>query len=146
MQVDPWVVVAGLAIVALGLAGWFVRLGLRRLNAAEAMIHEMRRNLDVRPREQRADKPLVLQIGKRVLHLSERMSALEYRIGQLSERQQQLKSRVTAVPDYETAIRMAQHGAKPDRLVLQCGLERGEAELMVSIHGAHDDRGSENDQ
>jgi hypothetical protein len=62
------------------------------------------------------------------------MDGLEQRIRRLAERQDQLELRDPMEQTYAHAIRLAQKGVDVNELVENCGLARGEAELLLRIH------------
>lgn len=53
----------------------------------------------------------------------------------LGERQDQVELRNTSERPYSKAIRLVQTGASSQDLVTSCGLARGEADLIVQMHG-----------
>lgn len=67
--------------------------------------------------------------------------ALELRIADLQKLVDDLASRQPAEPParreipYESAVRMARSGAGVDELTRNCGLKKGEAELLLKLHG-----------
>ena len=68
------------------------------------------------------------------INMGNQIDALEKRMRRLSERQDQLDSRDPMEQIYAHAIRLAQKGAGVDELVENCGLARGEAELLLRVH------------
>lgn len=62
------------------------------------------------------------------------ISAMEQRLRRLHERQDQLELRDPGQQPYGHAIRLAQRGAGVDELISNCGLARGEAELLLRLH------------
>ncbi|HHO69834.1 MAG TPA: DUF2802 domain-containing protein [Gammaproteobacteria bacterium] len=63
---------------------------------------------------------------------------LEQQVKRLTERQNMLELRASADRPYSEASRLAHDGAGIHELVTNCGLTRGEAELMVMLHGRSD--------
>lgn len=64
-------------------------------------------------------------------------STLKNLIGQLAQTEQRQDALEAAEPEskmYQQATRLAQQGATVDNIMSDCGLPRGEAELLVSIH------------
>ncbi len=64
-------------------------------------------------------------------------STLKNLVGQLAQTEQRQAALEAAEPDskmYQQAARLAQQGATVDNIMSDCGLPRGEAELLVSIH------------
>ncbi len=65
----------------------------------------------------------------------EHVSRVEQLLHRLTERHDQLELRTGGDRSYAQAIRTVQHGGKVVDLVDNCGLTRGEAELIVMLHG-----------
>ena len=80
--------------------------------------------------EQRNDE--LLQIRNEVAELNTRIVALEKYIQQL-----QAESNTESTP-YSRAILMARQGRDASRISESCGISRGEAELIISMHGPHE--------
>jgi hypothetical protein len=68
------------------------------------------------------------------INLGKHVDGLEHRIRRLAERQDQLELRDPMEQTYAHAIRLAQKGVDINDLVENCGLARGEAELLLRIH------------
>jgi hypothetical protein len=68
------------------------------------------------------------------INLGKHVDGLEQRIRRLAERQDQLELRDPMEQTYAHAIRLAQKGVGVNDLVENCGLARGEAELLLRIH------------
>ncbi|MBI5039715.1 MAG: DUF2802 domain-containing protein [Gammaproteobacteria bacterium] len=60
---------------------------------------------------------------------------LEQQVRRLIERQDQIEMRTSGDRPYTQAIQMVQHGADVTELIANCGLTRGEAELIAMLHG-----------
>ncbi|MCC5863400.1 MAG: DUF2802 domain-containing protein [Gammaproteobacteria bacterium] len=70
-------------------------------------------------------------------HQTRRLEAeLEERVALLSRQQEQLMLRDADTGPYFQAIRQARQGATLDELLERTGISRGEAELILSLHGA----------
>lgn len=65
--------------------------------------------------------------------LNERLSLLEAKFQQ----SEQVEASTGASP-YQRAIQLARQGRDVTSIAEGCGLSRGEAELIVSMHGRHD--------
>ncbi len=59
---------------------------------------------------------------------------MEQQLRRLAERQDQLDLRDPVSQSYGHAIRLVQKGANVDELMSECGLVRGEAELLMRLH------------
>lgn len=68
-------------------------------------------------------------------YVKEHMPPLERRLKQVSDRQDQLEMNGPDGRPFHNAIRMVRHGAGADRIIENCGLSPGEAELVVRMHG-----------
>ena len=68
-------------------------------------------------------------------NLGKHLSVMEQRLRRLSERQDQVEMRDPVQQPYGHAIRLAQRGADVNELISNCGLSRGEAELLLRLHG-----------
>jgi hypothetical protein len=65
------------------------------------------------------------------LGLGERLSNLESRFALLTQRQEHLELQEAPERSYKHAIKMVKRGADIEELMEDCGLARGEAELIV---------------
>lgn len=73
---------------------------------------------------------------REIENLESRVAALEQLIQQL-----QAENAVENTPDitpYTRAIQMARQGRNVNTISESCGISRGEAELIVSMHGSHE--------
>ncbi len=66
---------------------------------------------------------------------SERLIRIEQQLRNVGDRQDQLELRPGGERSYVHAIRMVQKGAGMEELVASCGINRGEAELLLRVHG-----------
>ena len=73
-------------------------------------------------------------IAEEGLHEGRRGQALEQRVRQLSEYQEQLMMRDPEEAPFHHALRLASRGASAEELVQDCGITRGEAELVLALH------------
>ncbi|MGA7800326.1 MAG: DUF2802 domain-containing protein [Gammaproteobacteria bacterium] len=119
---DAALVVAGAVLFALQLLLW---LALRRQR-----VRERRRLDDV----QRLEKD-VAALCSAANGVGERLVRIEDLVRRLTERHDQLELRAGADRHYGQAIRLVQGGAGVDELIASCGLTRGEADLIVMLHG-----------
>ena len=63
--------------------------------------------------------------------LGEHMAHLEQRTHHLGQRQDQLEMNGTASPSYRQAKKMMHKGAELEEVMADCGIARGEAELVA---------------
>ena len=65
----------------------------------------------------------------------ERLVRLEQRVQRLTERLDQTELRTAGDRPYAHAVKLVQNGAGVEELIESCGLTRGEADLIVMLHG-----------
>ena len=65
----------------------------------------------------------------------ERLVRIEQQLRSVADRQDQLELRPGGERSYAHAIRMVQKGTSVEELVSSCGINRGEAELLLRVHG-----------
>jgi hypothetical protein len=80
----------------------------------------------------RLDAREAAEMRQDIAQLAERLSVLEGQIGQMTAENQPEST------PYNRAIQMARQGRDAGRISESCGVSRGEAELIVSIHGRHE--------
>jgi len=129
---DHQVYAAIAVVVVLALALW---LSLRALRRAENLAT---RQLELETELAAARAALAqaeVAAGEAAEQLQQRLAETETRIAAVEERQEQLRLMEEGDGDYGRAIRMARQGASAEELAQDFGLNRGEAELLVSLHG-----------
>lgn len=112
------VVVIGLAIMT---ALVMRRRQLKRAAASEAALQALRTDLGA--------------MCASIAGFGERLVRIEQQLRSVGDRQDQLELRPGGDRSYAHAIRMVQKGAGVDELVANCGINRGEAELLLRVHG-----------
>jgi len=70
-----------------------------------------------------------------------RIYKLETRTRRIIERQEQLENNSNGERPYEQAIRMVQKGSSVDDLISICNLSKGEANLIMMVHGSEKSAG-----
>jgi len=65
----------------------------------------------------------------------QRQADVERRLRQLAEKQEQLLLRDPEQGPYQHAMRLATQGASREELMKTCALTRGEADLLLALHG-----------
>jgi len=75
-----------------------------------------------------------------------RLYKLEKRTRRIKERQEQLENSKHAERPYEQAIRMVQKGTSIEDLMTVCNLSKGEADLIMMMHGENKLSGDANEQ
>jgi len=124
-----WVIPAILlaAIVFL----WFaIEKRKRQISALKLLFHEQQRQIS-------AVKNEIHELRCGTLGVGTRVQDVEGKLAQTIERQDEL-AKVNHDPQtklYGHAMKMVELGASVDDLVAECDLARGEAELLVSLHG-----------
>lgn len=129
---DHQVYAAVAVVVVLALALW---LSLRALRRAD---HLATRQLELETELAAARAALAqaeVAAGEAAEQLQQRLAESETRLAAVEERQEQLRLMEEGDGDYGRAIRMARQGASAEELAQDFGLNRGEAELLVSLHG-----------
>jgi hypothetical protein len=84
------------------------------------------------PRVGNRDLKAEAELHQEIRRLAERLEILEGQMGRMAAEEQ-----VEPTP-YNRAIQMARQGRNADRISESCGISRGEAELIVSVHGRHE--------
>ncbi len=93
----------------------------------------VRRCRDARP----AAAAVPEDTGRLLDSLDERLAALGRAVDELARRERAPERRPPpAAPVRVDAVRLAKNGATPEELARACGLNRGEAELLVRLHAA----------
>lgn len=82
--------------------------------------------------ELRAD---LASVAQNMVELAGREAARDRRIQALGEQQETLRLHEDTPARSDEAIRLARGGASVEEIVQTCGLNRGEAELVVALHG-----------
>ena len=115
----------GVAVVVIGLlmmaAVVMRRRQLKRVADREAALQALRTDLGA--------------MCTSVAGFGERLVRIEQQLRSVADRQDQLELRPGGERSYAHAIRMVQKGAEVDELVASCGINRGEAELLLRVHG-----------
>ena len=71
-------------------------------------------------------------------NMEEEIARLREKVNKLESEMEQLNSgQQAAVTPYSQAIQMAQQGVDPSDLAANCGISRGEAELIVALYRSH---------
>lgn len=98
-------------------------------------IRELKEALAERDRDIAAVQGDLAALTKASLGAGDHLMQVENRVRRLSERQSQTEMRAVGDRPYQQAIQLVQTGADADELVRQCGMTRGEADLIVMLHG-----------
>lgn len=129
---DHQVYAAVAVLVVLALALWLSLRALRRaerLERQQALLEaELAAAREALARTESAAGGAAAESERRDAELAARLAAVE-------EQQEQLRLLGEGSGGYGQAIRLARQGASAEDLARDCGLNRGEAELLVSLHG-----------
>ena len=118
---DHQIYAAVAVLLVLAMALWLSLRALRRADQLERRLGQLETGLAA-AREGLAEA-------------ERRQSEAESRLAGIEEQQDQLRLLHEGSGSYGQAIRLAQQGASAEELATDCGLNRGEAELLVSLHG-----------
>ena len=129
---DHQVYAAVAVLVVLAMALWLSLRALRRaerLEKQQALLEaELTAAREALERAEAAVREAATENEQRHVQLEGRLAGIE-------EQQEQLRLLDEGSSGYGRAIRMARQGASAEELARDCGLNRGEAELLVSLHG-----------
>lgn len=88
-------------------------------------------------RKRRAPEPVVDEAA--TIALRDEVASLRARLDALEHYMQQMQAEDTSeASPYNRAIQMAKQGRDIGSISERCGISRGEAELIVSMHGPHE--------
>lgn len=126
LRVYAWECAAvAVAVAAMGLVIMTVvvmrRRQCKRAAASEAVLQVLRSDLGA--------------MCASIAGFGERLVRIEQQLRSVIDRQDQLELRPGGERSYAHAIRMVQKGADVNELVASCGLNRGEAELLLRVRG-----------
>lgn len=124
-MIDPITGILGALVVVLALVQVYQLLVIRRMRTK---LHS-REDLTLRQRDDFA------ALCKASVGAGDHLVRLEQQVRRLTERQDQIEMRTAGDRPYTQAIQMVQRGAPVSELISQCGLTRGEAELIAMLHG-----------
>lgn len=129
---DHQVYAAVAVLVVLAMALWLALRALRRAEQLEQRQAQLEAGLaEAREALERAETA-----AREAAAENERREAeIDGRLAGIEEQQEQLRLLDEGSSGYGQAIRLAQQGASAEELARDCGLNRGEAELLVSLHG-----------
>lgn len=130
---DHQVYAAVAVLVVLAMALWLSLRALRRAEQIEARQGKLEAELAA-AREALAGAEAAAREAAEAL--ARRQAEAETRLAGVEEQQEQLRLMEAGDGDYGRAIRMARQGATAEDLARDFGLNRGEAELIVSLHGS----------
>lgn len=126
----------GLSVLAL----IAVKGALRRIGEVRREIVQLRRIQSIQETAILSLRGAMTAMSTGELGQEQRQEAMEQRMRELADRQESLLMRDPETRPYAQAIRMVQKGAPLEEIIDSCGLTRGEAELIVSLHGDPDHR------
>lgn len=125
MTIDPVIGILSALVIVLAVGQVYQFVVIRRLRAQL----RSREDQTLRQRDDFA------AMCKASVGAGDHLVRLEQQVRRLTERQDQIEMRTAGDRPYTQAIQMVQHGADVGELVANCGLTRGEAELIAMLHG-----------
>jgi hypothetical protein len=124
-MIDPVIGILSALVIVLSLGQIYQFVVIRRLRAQL----RSREDQTLRQRDDFA------AMCKASVGAGDHLVRLEQQVRRLTERQDQIEMRTAGDRPYTQAIQMVQHGADVSELIANCGLTRGEAELIAMLHG-----------
>ncbi|MBI5462837.1 MAG: DUF2802 domain-containing protein [Gammaproteobacteria bacterium] len=125
MMIDPVIGILSSLVIVLSVGQIYQLVVIRRLRAQL----RSREDQTLRQRDDFA------AMCKASVGAGDHLVRLEQQVRRLTERQDQIEMRSSGDRPYTQAIQMVQHGADVTELIANCGLTRGEAELIAMLHG-----------
>lgn len=122
---DPMTVLLSALVIVLALGQIYQLLAVRRLH----------RLLNAPEGQTTRHHDDFAALCKASVGAGDHLVRLEQQVRRLTERQEQIEMRSAGDRPYTQAIQMVQRGADVSELIGQCGLTRGEAELIAMLHG-----------
>ncbi|QYZ65055.1 MAG: hypothetical protein OI74_05220 [Gammaproteobacteria bacterium (ex Lamellibrachia satsuma)] len=123
-MLNLWITLAVLVIAVLV----FIVLSNRQINRTQERLAEAMREVEIL-------KQTVGALCSSSVGVDKRVNRIERHGRDLEERQESMEYQRTGEPPYAEAIRLVQEGAKADRLMDELNISRGEADLIVMLHG-----------
>jgi hypothetical protein len=125
LNINGILAISGAALGSLGLVSSLIAMRAvsrwrRRCSAVESDLAAVRRELEL-------VASISVKAGRRVQRVEQEYSGVADRIDQV-----ELRGNMNA---FDQAIEFARRGADPDKLAQQFGLSRGEADLVMRLHG-----------
>ncbi len=120
-----------LALVALGgflVLGWRHQVLARRLRDVSERLVRQEEKLAGLQSELAALCKASVGAGQRIVQLSDQ-------VRRLGERQDRTELQTMSERSFERAIERVREGGDVETLMRECGLTRGEAELLITVHG-----------
>ncbi len=121
----------GSQMLMIFLAAVNVALIAANIVAARRMSGERRRHQE----EIRALNSDISALCSGATGLGNHLNEIEQQLRRLYERQDQIELRDPTEREYHNAVRLIKDGAGMKKLMDVCGLTRGEAELLMRLHG-----------
>ena len=125
-MIDPITAILSALVIVLAIGQIYQLAAIRRL----------RRQLHSRDDQSTRQRDDFAALCKASVGAGDHLVKLEQQVRRLIERQDQIEMRSAGDRPYTQAIQMVQRGADVAELVSNCGLTRGEAELIAMLHGS----------
>ncbi|RDH87254.1 MAG: DUF2802 domain-containing protein [endosymbiont of Escarpia spicata] len=123
-MLNLWIILAVLVLAVLV----FIVLSYRQTNRTQERLAEAMREVEIL-------KQTVGALCSSSVGVDKRVNRIERHGRDLEERQESMEYQRGGEPPYAEAIRLVQEGAKADRLMDELNISRGEADLIVMLHG-----------
>ena len=128
MYLDP--VFLGVAMLS-GVALMLTLMNLRKINALHREMAQAKQDTHLLIHALRNETHAM---GTGSIGVGQRLMEVEKRLNQTVERQVELEQKDPGAVTYSYAVRLVEMGATAEDLVQNCGLARGEAELIARVH------------
>lgn len=116
-----------IALIVLALVSALMMLG-QRLTAMRKQVRDLQADVLTM-------KGAISALCEEEIDADRKRGAIEQRLNGIRTRQDELELRDQGDKSYAQAIKLIHRGANVDDIIAACGLNRGEAELIASLHG-----------
>jgi hypothetical protein len=127
MEISMSIIFTLIALIVLALVMALMSLG-QRLSRAEKTIVDLRADLLTM-------NGAISALCEEEIDAGRRREDIEHRLQNIRTRQDELELREKGDRSYTQAIKLIHRGASIDDIMSTCSLNRGEAELIFSLHG-----------
>jgi cell shape-determining protein MreC len=127
MEMNMSIIFTLIALIVLALVMALMSLG-QRLSRAEKKVQDLTTDL-------LTINGAISALCEEEIDAGRRREDIEHRLQGIRTRQDELELREKGDSSYTQAIKLIHRGASIDDIMSACGLNRGEAELIFSLHG-----------
>jgi hypothetical protein len=128
-----------LVILILAVAGVAVALGVALVSMAR--VRRLTRRVMIQETALLSLRGALSAVCSSEMATDQRQAEVERRLRQVAEKQELLLLRDPEQGPYQHAMRLATQGASREELMKTCALTRGEADLLLALHGKQKDEG-----